>query len=173
MLKEQLHAYVSIGTPHLGYLYKASPLVKAGLWFINAFDRCESMSQLTMDDTNYLRDSFLYRLSANKALNHFKRISFISSSQDEYVPYGSARAEKDSLHFNGTLKDKPEQNVICEMVDNMLGEVQASHIHRVDVVFNINQANFDSFVGRTGHVKFLTDHHFLKQFSLTLAHLLD
>ena len=43
------------------------------------------------------------------------------------------------------------------MVDNMLCSVEASHITRIDVIFNIKEANFDSFIGRTGHIKFLCD----------------
>jgi len=67
--------------------------------------------------------------------------------------------------------NKLEREVICEMVDNLLCEIQTDKITRVDVVFNINAKNFDSFIGRTGHVKFLCDPQFLKHFSICLDHL--
>lgn len=54
----------------------------------------------------------------------------------------------------------------------MLWEVEASQISRIDVIFNIESSNFDSFIGRAGHVKFLCDPHFLKLFTIGLDHLL-
>jgi hypothetical protein len=44
-----------------------------------------------MKDTEDLRMSYFFRLSENKALNGFKKIVLISSSQDGYIPYESAR----------------------------------------------------------------------------------
>jgi hypothetical protein len=46
------------------------------------------------------RKSFLYRLSESNSLNGFKNLVLISSSQDEYVPYESARIEKNNLLLN-------------------------------------------------------------------------
>jgi hypothetical protein len=47
-----------------------------------------------------MKDTFLYKLAAKKTLNKFKKIAFIGSSQDEYVSFGSARAEKNAIAFN-------------------------------------------------------------------------
>lgn len=58
------------------------------------------------------------------------------------------------------------------MVDNMLLSVEAKYINRLDVLFNIEKKNFDSFVGRTGHIKFLCDPDFLRHFMVALDHLL-
>jgi hypothetical protein len=44
-----------------------------------------------MKETANARKSFLYRLSQSKSLNGFKKLVFLSSSQDEYVPFESAR----------------------------------------------------------------------------------
>ena len=38
-LEEHFHAYISLCSPHLGYLYEPSTLVQAGLWFMNNFDK--------------------------------------------------------------------------------------------------------------------------------------
>jgi len=58
------------------------------------------------------------------------------------------------------------------MVDNLLCSVEASKITRIDVIFSIKESTFDTFIGRTGHVKFLCDEHFLNHFAITLDHLL-
>ncbi len=75
------------------------------------------------------------------------------------------------LALNDHLKNTIEKEIICEMVDNMLCEIEADQISRIDVIFNIQQKNFDSFIGRTGHVKFLCDPQFLKHFAISLDHL--
>jgi hypothetical protein len=90
-IQNSLHSYVSLCTPHLGYLYRSTTLVQAGLWFLNAFDKCDSMLELTMQDKKNLRDTFLFKLASNGSLDKFKKIAFICSSQDEYVAFSSAR----------------------------------------------------------------------------------
>jgi hypothetical protein len=49
-IHDNLHAYISLGTPHIGYLYESSTLVQAGLWYMNNFEKCDSMLELTMQD---------------------------------------------------------------------------------------------------------------------------
>jgi hypothetical protein len=44
-----------------------------------------------MKDNEDLRLSYFFRLSEKKGLNGFKKIALISSSQDGYIPYESAR----------------------------------------------------------------------------------
>ena len=113
----------------------------------------------------------LYKLAGQSSLNKFKKVSFVASSQDEYVAYESARVEKDAVILTEQLKDKLKTGIICEMVDNLLCEIEANEVTRVDVVFNIEEKNLDSFLGRTGHIKFLSDPYFIKQFCINLEHL--
>jgi len=51
------------------------------------------------------------------------------------------------------------------MVDNLLGDVNCQSISRMNVVFNIEDRNFDSIVGRTAHVKYLSDCKFINMFT--------
>lgn len=37
-LRHRFYSYISISTPHLGYLYSPSNMVKMGLWFLKTFD---------------------------------------------------------------------------------------------------------------------------------------
>ena len=66
--------------------------------------------------------------------------------------------------------NKIVKEAICDIVDNLLCEIEIQRISRIDVIFNINNKTFDSFIGRTGHVKFLCDPQFLKHFSIALDH---
>lgn len=50
------------------------------------------------------------------------------------------------------------------MVDGIIGKVTAQEISRINVVFNIENRNLDSFIGRTGHIKFLSDIQFIREF---------
>jgi hypothetical protein len=47
-----------------------------------------------MRDSEDPRKTLLYTISRNNCLKPFKFLAFISSSQDEYVPYESARIER-------------------------------------------------------------------------------
>lgn len=51
------------------------------------------------DDSN-IRNTSLYKLSKNESLKDFSKICFMSSSQDEYVPYESARVEENRKKIN-------------------------------------------------------------------------
>jgi alpha-beta hydrolase superfamily lysophospholipase len=48
--KDHFHSFISLSSPHLGFLYSTSTLVDAGLWFINTMKKCTSIEQLTMQD---------------------------------------------------------------------------------------------------------------------------
>ncbi len=47
-----------------------------------------------MTDAKEIKDTFLYKLSKAKGLNWFKNIALVSSYQDQYVPFESARIQK-------------------------------------------------------------------------------
>jgi alpha-beta hydrolase superfamily lysophospholipase len=84
-------SYISICSPHLGYLYEPPSLIKMGLWVLSQIQKCESVSEVEMKDNGDLRRCYLYKLATNGSLNWFKKVSFVASSQDSYVPYESAR----------------------------------------------------------------------------------
>jgi hypothetical protein len=46
-----------------------------------------------MTDDSNLENCFLYKLSKEKGLEHFKNIILISSYQDMYAPFDSARIQ--------------------------------------------------------------------------------
>lgn len=101
--KSLFHSFVTLSSPHLGYCYSNSKLIDVGLWLINNWQKCESILQLTMQDIPAnsnpkakfnIEDTFLYKLSLEKGLEWFKKLTFLASRQDLYVPYFSARVQK-------------------------------------------------------------------------------
>ena len=61
--KEIMHGYLSLGSPHLGYLVSSHSLVSAGLWVLKNFKNSDCLKQLAMTDASSLKTSLLYRLS--------------------------------------------------------------------------------------------------------------
>jgi hypothetical protein len=61
--RNHFYAYISICTPHLGYLYSPSNLVKVGLWYLNTWQKCKSITELCMQDSQNIRETLLYKLA--------------------------------------------------------------------------------------------------------------
>lgn len=73
---------MTFSTPHLGYLYESSTLIKAGLWILTSWQKIEALQELSMKDHENLRETVLYKLSKNDSLKKFKKICFVCSSLD-------------------------------------------------------------------------------------------
>ena len=91
--KSKFYSLVTIGTPHLGYLYKKGALFNTGMMLFNKLGEQRVLSQLRYADGNSIKDAYLYTLAENGDLGHFKNILLVSSSQDQWVPYDSARLQ--------------------------------------------------------------------------------
>jgi hypothetical protein len=66
-------------------------MIKLGLWFILRFKNIPSLSQLVMKDEKELEKTFLYKLSNEGSLKMFNKIILLSSLEDSYVAWHSAR----------------------------------------------------------------------------------
>jgi hypothetical protein len=86
-----LYSYISLSAPHLGYLSNCSKIIEAGLWYLNKWEKCDSIRQLMMIDAEDPTKSFLYKLSQENGLKHFKKVALLSSYQDGFVSHESAR----------------------------------------------------------------------------------
>ena len=75
-------------------------LIFSGLWFMQKWKKSGSLLQLAMKDSSDFRQTFLYRLSLESGLEHFKHILLCGSSQDHYVPIHSAHIELCSSALN-------------------------------------------------------------------------
>ena len=89
--RHQMGFFCSLSSPHLGYLNGVNGLIKVGLWAIRKFKNIQSLSQLSMEERGNPRKTFLYELSKTGHLRYFRKIILLSSFEDSYVSWHSAR----------------------------------------------------------------------------------
>ena len=83
--------FVSLGSPHLGYLYHSSKMAKFGMWAYNIVKSSPSMSALMMhNSTGNYRSSYLYELSKAPGLGWFEEVLLYAGIGDYYVCEESA-----------------------------------------------------------------------------------
>uniref|UniRef100_A0A7N2RF62 DUF676 domain-containing protein n=1 Tax=Quercus lobata TaxID=97700 RepID=A0A7N2RF62_QUELO len=154
-----LYTYVSISGPHLGYLYSSNSLFNSGLWLLKKFKGTQCIHQLTFTDDPDLQNTFFYKLCKQKTLENFKHIILLSSPQDGYVPYHSARIETcQAASWDFSKKGK----LFLEMLNDCLDQIRAPSSEqrvfiRCDVNFDTSSygKNLNSFIGRAAHIEFL------------------
>ncbi|KZV39666.1 hypothetical protein F511_22691 [Dorcoceras hygrometricum] len=154
-----LHTYLSVSGPHLGYLYSSNSLFNGGLWLLKKLKGTQCIHQLTFTDDPDLQNTFLYKLSKQKTLEYFKNIILLSSPQDGYVPYHSARIEMCPASSGDYSK---KGKIFLEMLNDCLDQIRApSSEHRVfmrcDVNFemSLQGRNLNTIIGRAAHIEFL------------------
>jgi hypothetical protein len=54
LFKNKFKTFLSLCSPHLGYLYHSSTLIKTSLWVLNQVKKDPSMLELTMQDKSSL-----------------------------------------------------------------------------------------------------------------------
>ena len=155
----KLHAYVSLATPHCGYLLGDSSMLSTGIWFLKRWNKSVCLSQLSLSDAAEPADCFLFRLAKQPALTHFRHVYLVASQQDKYAPFHSARVE---IH-PGAIADRKRGSVFHGMVGALLGTLTSPDLdlRRFDIWFQPKKKNLDSFIGRTAHINFLTDSNYM------------
>jgi hypothetical protein len=43
-LKDKFYTFMTLGSPHLGYMYKSTKLMNTGMWFFNMYKKAESLN---------------------------------------------------------------------------------------------------------------------------------
>lgn len=152
-----LHEYASkmftlltFSTPHLGYFQNNISLFHTGFWVLKKWRKSTCLEQLSMSDHSDPKETFLYKLSKTKGLEYFQGIVLVSSYQDQYAPFESARVE-----ISHTWAQQPGQDTYSLMVKSLLEPVQPERVFRFDVNFKIPEKNLDAFIGRAAHIQFL------------------
>lgn len=161
-----LNTYVSVSGPHLGYLYSSNSLFNSGMWLLKKLKSTVCIHQLTFTDDPDLKKTFLYKLSQQKTLENFRHIILLSSPQDGYVPYHSARIELcQAASWDYSKKGK----VFLEMLNNCLDQIRAPSSEqrvfmRCDVNFDTSSygKNLNTIIGRAAHIEFLESDTFAK-----------
>ena len=75
----------------MGYLYKSGTLFNTGMWLANKLGDQQVLTELRFADSNSMQDCYMHRLALQEGPNWFQHVLLVSSSQDEWVPYDSAR----------------------------------------------------------------------------------
>ncbi|KAG8654854.1 hypothetical protein MANES_05G186300v8, partial [Manihot esculenta] len=157
--RRHLYTYVSISGPQLGYLYSSNSLFNSGMWFMKKFKGTHCIRQLTFTDDSNLQNTFFYKLCEQRTLENFRHIILISSPQDGYVPYHSARIE---LCRAAALDYLGKGRIFLQMLNNCLDQIRAPTSQqrvyiRCDVNFDTSSygKNFNTLIGRTAHIEFL------------------
>ncbi|KAJ1264879.1 hypothetical protein BS78_08G035700 [Paspalum vaginatum] len=156
---KNLHTYMSISGPHLGYWYSSNSLFNSGLWLLKKLKGAQCIHQLTFSDDQDPQNTYFYKLCKLKTLENFKNIILLSSPQDGYVPYHSARIELCPAASSDTSR---KSQVFTEMLNNCLDQIRAPSsdtriFMRCDV--NFDQSNqgrsLNTMIGRAAHIEFL------------------
>ncbi|EMS45160.1 hypothetical protein TRIUR3_28212 [Triticum urartu] len=156
---KNLFTYMSISGPHLGYWYSSNSLFNSGLWLLKKLKGAQCIHQLTFSDDQDPQNTFFYRLCKSKTLENFKNIILLSSPQDGYVPYHSARIE---LCPAASADNSSKGQVFTEMLNNCLDQMRAPSSEtrifmRCDVNFDqsAHGRNLNTMIGRAAHIEFL------------------
>ena len=119
----------------------------------------ECLEELSMGDDTDPRKTAMYKLSNNGALNDFKYVVLVSSTQDQYAPFESARIEMGDETPDAAKPQMTE--VYKEMVNNIWHHTKAD-VARFDVTFKLQGKNIDTFLGRAAHIQFLENQIFMR-----------
>lgn len=175
-LRQHLGFFLSISGPHLGYMFSTNVLFDSGMWLLKNVRRSKSLHQIALTDARDPRDSYLYRLASRDSLpNLFRHIIFVSSPQDRYVPYHSARVETSS-QMSGSATEpngcasasggnssprkmgRSRSQILSELrrLTMIPHATRACDVTRVDVHFHVpKKMSLDRLVGRAAHIDFL------------------
>eukprot|EP00271_Cylindrocystis_brebissonii_P020187 TRINITY_DN657_c0_g1_i2.p1 TRINITY_DN657_c0_g1~~TRINITY_DN657_c0_g1_i2.p1 ORF type:complete len:1016 (-),score=234.69 TRINITY_DN657_c0_g1_i2:939-3986(-) len=120
-----LYTFLSIAGPHLGYLYSSNSLFNGGLWVLKRFKGANMMLELTLTDHPDMKDCFLYQLSQKPTFEYFQNVILLSSPQDRYVPYHSARVEM----CPAAIRDTKRGGLFAKMINGCLSPVLRNAHH--------------------------------------------
>ena len=164
-LLPKLHLFLSICGPHLG-TQQQNTVISTGMWVIQRWYSSKSLLQLSLRDAPNPRDSFLYHLSETPTFEHFRHVVLLTSPQDKYVPYHSAKLV--SLSRDGSL----QSNLSLEMMHRILEGMREARVNlvRVSVDYAL-PVSTNSMIGRAAHITMLDSELFIEKF--VLLHLMQ
>eukprot|EP00301_Raphidiophrys_heterophryoidea_P003858 c11725_g1_i2.p1 GENE.c11725_g1_i2~~c11725_g1_i2.p1 ORF type:complete len:433 (-),score=101.95 c11725_g1_i2:73-1371(-) len=161
-LAPKFHTFVSISCPHLGYMYNHNSYSSKGLWLVlKMFRNARSLQQLALQDHRNFTETILYKLSEQRGLGLFNHVILLSSTEDGFVPYHSARMEI----FPAAMKDPVHGPVYTAMANNIFSQMNNTHLVRLDVNFNHSAQGFNKAFGRAAHILFLDNARFCHMFA--------
>lgn len=156
--KDQMYTFLSLSSPHLGYMYTENSLFKTGLWIAKKVRKSTCLEQLSMTDSLDVNETFLSQLARAGGLEHFQSVVLASSFQDQYAPFESARIEISSI----AMADPKFGQHYSEMARSILDPLDAERLIRFNVNFHIPETNLDTVIGRAAHIHFIECQHLMQ-----------
>jgi len=146
----KMFTFLSLSSCHLGVFQDKISLFNTGFWVLKKWRQSTFLQQVSMGDHDNPRETFLYKLSKSRGLEHFRHIVLTSCYEDQYGQLQSARAE-----VCPEWAGQADKEVYKEMVGNIWAAVRPEQVMRLDMNFVIAEKNLDAFIGRTAHIQFL------------------
>jgi hypothetical protein len=153
----KMYTFMTLSSSHLGIFQDKISLFNTGFWVLKQWRKSLFLDQMSMTDHKNPRETFLYKSSKARGLEHFQHVVLLSCYEDQYGPVQSARAEMCS-----EWESQPEKAIYCEMVRNLWAPVQPERVIRLDLNFHIPEKNLDTIIGRAAHIQFLESQPMMK-----------
>ncbi|KAJ1635846.1 hypothetical protein T492DRAFT_625812 [Pavlovales sp. CCMP2436] len=154
---------LSLGAPHLGWLYGENALVKTLIRLLRHHPRATAIRELTLRDAANPQHSLLYRLNVDRnRLQHFDHVLLAACATDRYVPYNSASLDPSPE----ALADGRAKGVVYSaMLAHLLRQLREGGCEglRIDVDFRLAGRSLDQSLGRAAHLQYLLDQHFVER----------
>lgn len=163
---QRLHLFLSLSSPHLGYVFAKNKLVDAGLWVLKKWRKSNCLAQLSMTDAKDPRKTFLYKLAESPNLGRFRHFVLMSCYQDQYIPFESSRIEMGAKVSRDPLWSQVHQ----EMGYNILSQIGPQALTRLDVNFQISERGINTYIGRAAHIHFIASPHLVEILAFTYPH---
>eukprot|EP00158_Paraphelidium_tribonemae_P002716 Partr_v1_DN25612_c0_g1_i2_m4546 putative family with sequence similarity 135, member len=151
------YAFLSIATPHLGLYFNTNQILDILMKSAVALGS-KAIEQLLATDHANPRMTFLYQLAQRDCLFKFKRLIFVASSQDMYVPCHSALLEIDKR----ALSNPRFGNIYLESLVLIVAKLMPTPVicERLHIKFDNpdeNSGSIDRYLQRGIHLRLLRD----------------
>ena len=142
-------------------MYNTAGIINAGMWVLKQWKNSQSLKQLSMSDDYDKTQTFLYKLSKKPGLNWFQHVVLVSSNQDTYAPYDSARIQ--ICQKAAYQEQKKGSDLYVKMAQNLLSQMKNyKSMYRIDVNFKLKQSTLDSMIGRAAHIQVIESMPFIE-----------
>ena len=64
--KDKFHTFLTIGSPHLGYVYNSNFMFDTGMWLVEKWSKAQSLQELALRDASTIRECLVYKMSESK-----------------------------------------------------------------------------------------------------------
>lgn len=155
--KERLEVFMSLGTPHCGYVHSNSKLLSTGMWLVEKLTKNSIISQIRLSDAAAIKETALYKLSKDKSIGYFKKILFVGSTKDTYASYESA-----CVHDSDRLRSISNSESVRMLQRKLLERVQECEVYRLNVNTKQSNSTLDTYIGRQAHIQFIENQDVIK-----------